>query len=84
MRRETELLFETVIRADRSVVELLSARYTFVNERLARHYGMPNIYGSHFRRVEAGRRRSAWRPARAGQHPVGDFLPEPDFAGAPG
>jgi hypothetical protein len=52
MRRETELLFDTVIREDRSIVELLSARYTFVNERLARHYGMPDIYGSHFRRIE--------------------------------
>jgi hypothetical protein len=52
MRRETELLFDTVIRENRSIVELLSARYTFVNERLARHYGMANIYGSHFRRIE--------------------------------
>jgi hypothetical protein len=52
MRRETELLFDSVVREDRSALELLTARYTFVNERLARHYGMPNIYGSHFRRVE--------------------------------
>ena len=51
MRRETELLFDSIIREDRSALELLAARYTFVNERLARHYGMPNIYGSHFRRV---------------------------------
>ena len=51
MRRETELLFDSIIREDRSALELLTARYTFVNERLARHYGMPNIYGSHFRRV---------------------------------
>jgi hypothetical protein len=51
MRRETELLFDSIIREDRSALELVSARYTFVNERLARHYGMPNIYGSHFRRV---------------------------------
>ena len=50
-RRETELLFENVLRANRSVVELLAADYTFVNERLARHYGIPNIRGSHFRRV---------------------------------
>jgi mono/diheme cytochrome c family protein len=54
MRRETELLFDHVIRSDRSALELISARYTFVNERLARHYGMPNIYGSQFRRVELG------------------------------
>ena len=52
MRRETELLFDTIAREDRSVLELLSARYTFVNERLARHYGIPNVYGSRFRRIE--------------------------------
>ena len=51
MRRETELLFETVVREDRSVLDLLGARYTFVNERLARHYGIPGIYGSRFRRI---------------------------------
>jgi mono/diheme cytochrome c family protein len=51
MRRETELFFESIMREDRSVVELLTADYTFVNERLAQHYGMPSIYGSHFRRV---------------------------------
>jgi hypothetical protein len=50
-RRETEMLFETVMREDRSVLELLNADYTFVNERLARHYGIPQVYGSHFRRV---------------------------------
>ncbi len=52
MRRETELLFETIAREDRSALELLTARYTFVNERLARHYGIPNVYGSHFRRID--------------------------------
>ncbi len=51
MRRETELFVESVFREDRSVPDLLTADYTFVNERLARHYGMPRIYGSHFRRV---------------------------------
>jgi hypothetical protein len=49
--RETELFFESQLREDRSVVDLLRANYTFVNERLARHYGIPGIYGSHFRRV---------------------------------
>ena len=49
--RETELFFSSVIREDRSVIELLTADYTFLNERLAKHYGIPNIYGSHFRRV---------------------------------
>ena len=53
-QRETELFFESIIREDRSVVDLLTADYTFVNERLARHYGIPNIYGSHFRRVALG------------------------------
>ena len=51
MRRETELLFESIVREDRSVLDLLGARYTFVNERLARHYGIPGIYGSRFRRI---------------------------------
>ena len=50
-QRETELLFESIIQEDRSVLDLLDANYTFVNERLARHYGIPNVYGSHFRRV---------------------------------
>ena len=51
MRRETELLFESIVREDRSVLDLLRADYTFLDERLARHYGVPGIYGSHFRRV---------------------------------
>ena len=50
-RRETELLFGSVLREDRSTLDLLAADYTFVNERLARHYGIPNVRGSHFRRV---------------------------------
>ena len=51
-RQETELFFESLLREDRSVLDLLSADHTFVNERLARHYGIPDVYGSHFRRVE--------------------------------
>ena len=51
LRRETELLFGSQLREDRSVHDLLRADYTFVNERLARHYGIPNVYGNHFRRV---------------------------------
>jgi len=51
MRRETELLFESIVREDRSVLDLLRADYTYLDERLARHYGVPNIYGSQFRRV---------------------------------
>ncbi len=50
-RRETELFFESVLREDRSVLELLKADYTFLNERLAKHYGIPHVYGSRFRRV---------------------------------
>jgi hypothetical protein len=50
-QRETELLFESILREDRPITDLLDADYTFVNERLAKHYGIPNIYGSHFRRV---------------------------------
>jgi hypothetical protein len=53
-RKETELLFSSVLREDRSVVDLLAADYTFVDERLARHYGIPGIRGSRFRRVELG------------------------------
>lgn len=51
-RRETELFFESILREDRPVPDLLQANYTFLNERLAKHYGIPNIYGSRFRRVE--------------------------------
>jgi hypothetical protein len=51
MRRETELFVESILREDRSVVDLVGANYTFVNERLARHYGIPHVYGSDFRRV---------------------------------
>jgi hypothetical protein len=50
-RLETELLFQSIVQEDRSVLDLLTADYTFVNERLARHYGIPDIYGSRFRRV---------------------------------
>jgi hypothetical protein len=50
-RRESELFFESILREDRNVLDLLTADYTFVNERLARHYGIPNVYGARFRRV---------------------------------
>jgi len=50
-RQETELFFDHVLREDRSVLELIRADYTFLNERLARHYGIPDVYGSRFRRV---------------------------------
>ena len=51
MIRETELFFDSVVRDDRSVFDLLTADYTFLNERLAGHYNVPNVQGSHFRRV---------------------------------
>jgi hypothetical protein len=50
-RKETELFFESILREDRCVLDLLTADYTYVNERLARHYGIPYVYGSRFRRV---------------------------------
>jgi hypothetical protein len=51
MRRETELFFDNLVREDRSIMDLFEADYTFVNERLARHYGIPNVAGDRFRRV---------------------------------
>ena len=54
-RRETELFFESIVREDRSVLDLLKADYTYLNERLAKHYDIPHVYGSRFRRVRAGR-----------------------------
>ena len=50
-RRETELFFDSIVREDRSVLDLLTADYTFVNERIAKHYGIPNVMGQQFRRV---------------------------------
>jgi hypothetical protein len=51
LKRESELFFESIIREDRNILDLLIADYTFVNERLARHYAIPSVYGSRFRRV---------------------------------
>jgi hypothetical protein len=51
LRQETELFVESIMREDRNVLDLLGANYTFVNERLAKHYGIPNVYGSRFRRI---------------------------------
>jgi len=58
-KRESQLLFDSLVREDRSILDLLTADYTFVNERIARHYGLPNITGPEFQRValpDAGRR----------------------------
>ncbi|MCU1335725.1 MAG: hypothetical protein JWO19_1306 [Bryobacterales bacterium] len=68
LQHETELLFQSILREDRSALDLLNADYTFVNERLARHYGIPNIYGSHFRRV------TVQDPARRGLLGQGSLL----------
>ena len=67
-QRETEMLFESVLHEDRSVLDLLDANYTFVNERLARHYGIPGVYGPDFRRVPVP------RDARRGLLGQGSFL----------
>jgi hypothetical protein len=69
-RREVELLFESMLDEDRSITELLTADYTFVNERLARHYGIPGIRGSEFRRVKL----DASQSARWGLLGKGEFL----------
>ncbi len=58
-RKETELFFDSILREDRSVLDLLRADYTFVNERLAKHYGIPGVYGSRFRRVALDQ--DSWR-----------------------
>ena len=52
LRRETELFFSSIMQENRSILDLLTADYTFLNERLARHYGVPGIYGDRFRRVQ--------------------------------
>ena len=54
MRRETELFVGSILREDRSALDLVRADYTFLNERLAKHYGIPHVYGSRFRRVDLG------------------------------
>jgi len=53
-RQEAELFFESILKEDRNVVDFLDANYTFVNDRLARHYGIPNVYGSQFRKIQLG------------------------------
>ena len=80
-RQETELFFESILREDRSVLDLLKANYTFVNERLAKHYGIPNVYGSRFRRVTLDAGQRARRPAAPGQHPHRHLLRDAHLAG---
>jgi len=72
--RETELFVESMLREDRPVSDLVDADYTFLNERLARHYGIPNVYGSHFRRVKLN------DPARGGLLSQGSILTVTSYA----
>ena len=81
-QRETEMLFRTILREDRSIVDLLDADFTFVDERLARHYGIPGVRGSRTRRVQLAARQPAARPAGSGQHPHGDVGRQSHVAGA--
>ena len=67
-QKETEMLFASIVREDRNVFDLMTADYTFVNERLAKHYGIPNVYGTDYRRVSVP---SAARKGLLGQ---GSFL----------
>jgi hypothetical protein len=60
-KRETELFFASIVSEDRGLIDLMTADYTFVDERLAKHYGIPNVYGSQFRRVELGADQAARR-----------------------
>ena len=71
---ETELFFESQVREDRSILDLLRADYTFLNARLAEHYGVPDVYGSHFRRFPVA------DPARGGLLGHGSVLTATSYA----
>ena len=74
LRQETELFFESIVREDRSVLDLVKADYTYLNERLARHYGIAHVFGSQFRRVALEAGKPARRTVASGQHPGGNLL----------
>ena len=80
-KRETELLFDSIVREDRNILDLFTADYTFINERIAKVYGIPNIIGNNFRRVPARRREPARHP-RPRQHPDADVGRRSHVAGA--
>ena len=80
MRQETEQDFDYILREDRSVLELLDCDYTFLNERLARYYGMTNVFGEEMRRVHAAAGQPARRNLDAGHRAGGDFQSDPDLA----
>ena len=84
MRRETEMLFEHVVREDRSLLELLDSDYTFLNERLAKHYGIEGVKGDEMRRVELPAGQPARRRADAGDGARRHLEPRPDLAGEAG
>ena len=81
-RRETELFVESIVQEDRSALDLLRANYTFVNERLAKHYGIPNVYGSRFRRVSLGENSTRGGILGPGQRADGHLVRQPHVAGA--
>ena len=83
MREETERFFDSVLREDRGVADLLDADYTFLNERLAKHYGLANVYGTRFPAGAARPRQPARRAAAARQHPVRDLLRDAHVPGDP-
>ncbi len=80
MRRETELFFDYLVREDRSLLELYSADYSFMNERLARHYGIPGVTGDEFRLVQYPGRPAQWNP-RTRQRTRADLPGKPDLTG---
>ena len=80
-RTETELFIDSVVREDRSALDLLRADYTFLNERLAKHYGIPNVYGSRFRRVMLGENSKARWIVETRQRPVRYVLRDTDVTG---
>ena len=82
MLHETELFLRSVLLENKSVLDLIRADHTFVNERLAEHYRLDGVFGAAFRRVELQRPESS-RAARPGQHPVPKRRREPHVAGIP-
>jgi len=81
-RQETELFVESVLHEDRRRAGPLEANYTFVNERLAKHYGIPHVYRQRFRRVALGEDSERGGLPSTGEHSVGDVLCHPHVAGA--
>ena len=79
-RQETELFIDSIVREDRSVLDLIRADYTFLNERLAKYYDIPNVHGSHFRRVAVGPETRRGGLLRHGSVLVGHVVRHPDVA----